>query len=121
MPDHLPSELPAAARVQVSLHELARLLREAQHLEPEAQQALADLVDELGKALDPATAPSAEMAHLADSAAGLAQALHQRHDTSVLVAARDRLEAAALRAEADAPVTAGVVRRLLDTLANLGI
>jgi hypothetical protein len=121
MLEHPSSELPTAARVQASLHELARLLREAHHLEPEAQQALADLVDELGKALDPADVPSAEMAHVADTAAQLAHALHQRQDTSVLLAARDRLEAAALRAEAEAPVTAGIVRRLLDTLANLGI
>ena len=65
-----------------------------------------------------AEVPAPELTHVADSAAQLAQALHQRHDTRRL---RERLEEVALRAEAEAPVTAGIVRRLLDTLGNLGI
>ncbi len=118
MPEQPSSPPPAATNIQAGLHELARLLRTAHHLEPEAQQALADLVDELSGVLTQTEVPAPEMAHLAESTTQLAQALHQRHDTRRL---RERLEEVALRAEAEAPVTAGIVRRLLDTLGNLGI
>ena len=118
MPEQPSSPPPTAARVQAGLQELAQRLRQADHLEPEAQQALASLVEELSQTLTRPEVPSAEMAHLAASAAQLAQALQQRHDTRRL---RERLEEVALRAETEAPVTAGIVRRLLDTLANLGI
>lgn len=99
------------------LRELAGLLRAADHLSPEAQQALADLVEELSGAL-PGTAASAQ---LAESAAHLAAALHEQKDPGLLERARQRLEEAALRAETEAPVATGVVRRLIDALANLGI
>ena len=109
------------AQVQANLHELAEVLREAHHLEPEAQEALANLVDELGKALTPAALASSETAHLASTAAGLARTLHQEASPSLLSAAKRRLEQAALRAEAQAPVATGIARRLLDALADLGI
>ena len=118
MPEQPSSELPVRPRIQATLHDLAQLLREAHHLEPEAQQALADLVEEMSQSLTQAEAPPAEMTHLAESVRQLTQALQQRHDTRRL---RERLEAVALRAEAEAPMTAGIVRRLLDTLGNLGI
>ena len=121
MPEQTPSESQAGAQVQAQLHELAQVLREAQHLEPEAQEALADLVDELSKALTPATIARDETAHLANSAASLARALHQEENPTLLSAAKRRLEQAALRAEAQAPVATGIARRLLDTLADLGI
>ncbi len=121
MPEQPPTSPQVVAQVQASLHELARVLREAHHLEPQAQEALADLVEELSKALDPATSPSPETAHLAESAAQLAQALQQRHNRSLLAAARDRLAKAALRVESEAPMTTAIVGRLLDTLADLGI
>ena len=44
--------------------------------------------------------------------AGIGEALYQY---------RDRLREAAVRAEVQAPVATGIVRRLIDTLANLGI
>jgi hypothetical protein len=121
MPEEPPSEPQTRAQVQASLHELAQVLREAHHLEPEAQAALADLVDELGKALTPEAIASSETAHLASSAASLGRALHPEQNPGLLSAAKQRLEQATLRAEAEAPVAAGVARRLLDTLANLGI
>lgn len=117
MPEQPP---PSAAQVQTNLHDLARLLRQAHHLDPAVQQALAELVDELGRALDPGVS-SAEITHLAASAAQLAHALHQRHDSGLLTAAKERLESAARRAEAKAPLATGIARRLIDTLANLGI
>ncbi len=121
MPEQPPPDVPAPAEVQTTLHTIARLLRENPHLGPEEQRALADLVDELGHALHPATVPSEEMAHLAESTTHLVQALHQGHGAGLLSSARNRLEQAIIRAEAQAPVAAGVARRLLDTLANLGI
>jgi hypothetical protein len=75
-----------AAQQPVDLQELAQRLRAADHLGPEAQQAIADLVD-----------------------AGL------------LAAARHRFEAAVTRAELEAPMATGIARRLIETLANLGI
>ena len=64
---------------------------------------------------------AAEAAHLSESTARLIEGLHGRHDEGVLAAARDRLEGAVVGAEARAPVVAGVARRLLEALANLGI
>ena len=51
MPEQPPNQLPTGEQVQAHLHELAEVLREAHHLEPEAQEALADLVEELVKRL----------------------------------------------------------------------
>lgn len=110
-----------AAQIRTKLHEVAQLIRETRHLEPQGQRALADLVEELSKALELATIPSAETAHLADSVGHLAQALQVRHETGLLAAARERLEQAAVRAEAQAPLATGLARRLLEALANLGI
>ncbi len=121
MPERPAREPQSGSQVQAKLHELAEVLREADHLEPEAQNALADLVDELSKALTPAAIASSETAHLANSAANLAQVLHQERNPTLLSAAKQRLEQAALRAEAKAPVATGIARRLLDVLADLGI
>ena|SRR5947209_5448925 len=121
MPDQPPPSPPSAAAVQARLQELARLLRTADHLDPDAQQALADLVDELGEDLNPSALPSGETAHLLDSVAQLAQAIHQQEDRGVLAAATEQLRRAAVRLDAEAPLTAGVLRRLIDALANLGI
>jgi hypothetical protein len=116
-----PSSSPdAAARIRANLRESARLLREAHHIEPDAQRTLADLVEELSEALDPACAPSTHEAHLAESSTHLVRALHQRHE-GLIASARQRLAAAAARAEADAPVATGIARRLINALSDLGI
>jgi hypothetical protein len=107
--------------VQHRLQDLARRLREADHLDPEAQQLLADLVAELSETLRPEQLSSGETAHLADSAAQLARAIEQGRDLNVLRAAKNRLEAAVISAEARAPLVVGVVRRLIDALASIGI
>ena len=111
----------AHPEVEASLHAVSQLLREAHHLSPEAQQTLAELVDELGRALGSGTAAPEELAHLRASATRLIEAVRQRHDEGKMAAARDRLEEAVIGLEARAPVAAGVARRLLDALANLGI
>src|SRR5262252_2895619 len=91
----------------VNLHELAQKLREADHLGPEAQVAIADLLDELAKALPPAGAAPVEAAHLGESASHLAEALRQRHEAGALSAALERFKTAVARAEAKAPLASG--------------
>jgi ABC-type transporter Mla subunit MlaD len=108
-------------QIQASLHDLAEVLREPHRLDPEAQKAMANLVDELGRMLTTTNLPSPQTAQLAESAAQLAKGLHRQEHSSILAAAKKRLEEAALRAETEAPVATGIVGRLLDTLANLGI
>jgi predicted nuclease with TOPRIM domain len=121
MPEQPQPNPPSRAEVEASLRAVSRLLREAHHLGPEAQETLAELVDELGRALGAGTVSAEELAHLRESTAQLAEALHRRHDEGVVAAARDRLEEAVIGVESRAPVVAGVVRRLLDALSNLGI
>ena len=105
----------------VNLHELAQKLREADHLGPEAQEAVADLLDELARALPPAGVAAADAAHLAESATHLADALHEKHEARALAAALERFKKSVARAEAKAPMATGIARRLIETLANLGI
>ena len=62
-------EQPPVSAVEPGLHELARLLRQADHLNPEDQAALSDLIDELARALPVGAASSAETTHLARTAA----------------------------------------------------
>jgi hypothetical protein len=112
---------PTTAGVQGSLHTIAEILRDPRPLSHAVREVLADLVDELGRVLATTAVPPAEVAHLAESTAQLARAVHRRESPSLLAAARNRLEAAILAAEANTPLTAGLARRLLDTLANIGI
>lgn len=119
MSENDPTPPPSEA-IKASLLECAELLRRTDHLEPSAQRALADLIVELVGALDPAVS-SQTTAHLAETSADLARALHERHDVGLIAAARARLEAAAARAEAEAPVATGLARRLIDALAGIGV
>jgi hypothetical protein len=121
MAEQPPANLPTTAAIQSSLHELAQVLRRADHLEPEAQQAVADLMDALGRALGTETAPPAELGPVATEAAQLARALQHRHNPTLLTAAKERLQKAALRAETAVPAVTAIVQRLLETLADFGI
>jgi hypothetical protein len=120
MPEQQPSEPPDRLALRSNLQELAQLLRETPHLEPDAQQELADLVAELSQALA-GNLTSAEAQHLGQNAVHMIKALHEQRDQDYLSAARDRLRDAAVRAEVKAPVATGIVRRLIDALTNLGI
>jgi hypothetical protein len=102
------------------IEELARRLREAEHLEPEARAQVADLLGNLAAELDQ-TEPSAHKAQLAESAAQLVRAVKDQHEPGLIEAARERLEAAVARAEANAPVATDLVIQLIDLLASLGI
>jgi hypothetical protein len=100
----------------------AARLQGLDHLEPDDQVALANLIGELADLLDPhAATDQAEHKHLAEQSAVLIQAIGTKQDTGLIAAARDRLEEAAARAEAAAPVATGVVRQLIDALAGIGI
>jgi hypothetical protein len=121
MPEQLPSGSSVPAPVAASLHAVAEVLRDPHPLTAEAREALAALVDELGNLLAAPEAPPEAVRHLADSTAHLVQAVHRRADEGLLASARDRLEQAILGAEAQAPLAAGVARRVLDALASIGI
>jgi hypothetical protein len=120
MPDSNPTSDHLHA-VSAQLHVVAVLLRDAHHLGPEAQEALAEVVEELSQALGHAQLSPAEAAHLADSASHLAKALRNQHDPGLLAAARDRLLEAAVAAEARAPGAAKLIRGMVDTLSGIGI
>jgi hypothetical protein len=119
--DNPSSNLLSVMDVQGRLHEVARLLRESGSLDAASQRALAELVDELSRSLQAGNVPPTEVAHLADSTAHLAEALHHQHDTGIVGKARERLEGAVVQAEAHAPLAVGLARRVLDALANIGI
>jgi hypothetical protein len=120
--DNQPPVQPANANaVQANLKQLAQLLRQADHLEPEAKDALANLVDQLSQVLDPAALPSEATTQLAANTANLVQNLQPEQNVSLIEAARRRVQDAVYRAETEAPVAADIAQRLLDAIANLGI
>src|SRR5262245_52500872 len=121
MSDTPDSNPPSVSDVQGRLREVAQLLRQSSSLDTASQRALAELVDELSRSLQSGNVPPAEVAHLADSTAHLAESLHHQHDTGLLGKARERLEGAVAQAEARVPVAVGLARRVLDALANIGI
>ncbi len=109
-----------AEAIRERLLECARILRSTRHIEPEAQQALSELMTELAGCVDlsAATVPATQ---LAETSSHLVQALHEQQDEGLIAGARHRFEEVAARAEAEAPVTTGVLRRLIDALAGIGI
>jgi hypothetical protein len=120
MPDEPSKREQPAPPAASEIIELARRLREAEHLEPEARAQAADLLGGLAAEMDQ-TAPSAHNVHLAKSAAQLVQAVKDQHAPGLIEAARDRVEEAVAAAEAKAPVATDLVLRLIDVLAGLGI
>lgn len=121
MSDSTDPHASSAAQFRTHLHTIARLLREVPHLDPDAQRLLAELVAELSEAMDAETVPAADLAHLADTAAQLVQAAHRGEEPGLLGKAQEKLEGAAAAVEADAPMIAGLTRRLIEALSNLGI
>ena len=107
--------------LQADLHDVADLLREAHYLDPQARRALAELVEELRKSLGREDLPAAETDHLVEMAVHLREALHQMHDLGVIGRVQDGFQRALTNAESSAPLAMGLARRLLDTLANIGI
>jgi hypothetical protein len=115
------TDQPSLAEVRTLLHTIADLLRHARHLGPETQALLADLIDELGIALEAPEVPNAEIAKLTECAAQLVQAVKEKDKPGVLAAAEDRLERAVVAVETGAPGLANLTRRLAEMLSDLGI
>jgi hypothetical protein len=100
--------------------ELARHLREAEHLEPEAREKAADLLGAMAEALEE-PAPSAHTERLAESTAELVRAVKDRHEPGLIEKARERLMDAVARAESKAPLATDIALQLIDVLAGIGI
>jgi hypothetical protein len=111
----------ASQSLMTRLREVANLLRKSDKVNPETQRAVADLVEELSKNLALERVPSAELTHLAENTAHLAESLVHRHDAGVLGKIREGLDHAAANAEAHAPGAVDLARRFIETLANIGI
>jgi len=120
MPEPAQPHATPPSVVPDRLREVARLLRGADHLEPETQKSLADLADELANALSAGGVPSQEEAQLGQLASQLIQALH-RKEAAPIAATRHRLQDAIYAAEARAPFAAGLARQILEAIANIGI
>src|SRR5436190_21671732 len=103
MAEQVPTPPPDITKVQAELQEVAKLMRTARHLDPSIKRRLADLLEELGKAINAADSPSPEMLHVAQSAAQLAQNLQQQEGKGMLAAARDQLQQTIAHAEVEAP------------------
>lgn len=116
-----PLVVPAdSVQVQRELQEVAGLLRQSRHLAPSVQQEVANLLEELSRAVGTMAVPSAEMLHVARNAALLAQHLHEP-EPGRLESLYGRMDEALLRAEAKAPLVVGIARRLIDAAADIGI
>src|SRR5262245_13220335 len=90
-----------ADKVQAELREIAALLRQASHLDPATQKNLADVVEELSRAIKPDALPSAETIHLAQTLAQLARSLHAKEERSRLTSVAVRLRAAVAKVEVE--------------------
>src|SRR5262249_51799617 len=112
---------PDAAAIQTRLHEVARLLRAGVHLDAAVQQEVADLLDELSKAIQPAGSPSAETLHVAQTATHLVQQLQRPQEIGLIELTKKRLHHAVAGEETKAPQVAKLAGRILDALANIGI
>ncbi len=121
MPDTPQSQPPSVPELQTKLRDIAASLRHSTSLDAAAQHALSELMQELGRALAVAPLLPDEVAHLADTTANLAEALHHERDRGVIGKAVDRFEGALVNAETHAPNLVGVARRFLDALSDWGI
>jgi hypothetical protein len=120
MPGQPPQGDEPEPPVANDIEELARRLREAEHLHPEAREEVADLLGNLAAEMEQPGA-SAETKHLARSTVQLVQAVNDQHEAGLIEAARGRLEEAVATAEVNAPVATEIVLQLIDLLASLGI
>ena len=118
----MSQEFPVAQQeVHAHLEAISALLRGPHRLDAATQAALADLVDELDKALKLGKIPNEEAARLAATASHFAEAVHGEEEVGVRSTARDRLLEAAAAVETKAPMIAGLARRVMDALSNVGI
>jgi rubrerythrin len=119
--EETPSVPQTGVPIPTELKQLAALLRQAAHLEPETQKSLASLLEELGVELGSTVSTSANQSNLTTAISEVARSLHEQHPSGLVEAARDRLKNAAAVAESEAPVATGVVYRFIEVLSDLGI
>jgi hypothetical protein len=119
----MPGEPPptTGGDLRARLERASKLLGTTTHLDPQTRMALAQLLSELSQQVSKAAIDPQAKEHLDASAGHLLEALSRPHDKGILAAARERLDQAAMAMETQAPLAAGIARRLLDALANLGI
>ncbi len=115
-----PSDKPGDPAVRDRLDELAEVLEQTAHLDPDVRDRLLDLLDELDEELDANLLTPAAQTELSATLAELSRALRQE-EAAPVEKARGRLARIVTQAEADAPVLTGFLERLLDTLSNIGI
>jgi hypothetical protein len=115
----MPEPQQPPSDVSARLREVARLVREADHLDPEAQQSLADLAEQMADSLSRPHAPTAHEVELGQLAGELIAALQREEKAPA--ATRHRFQEAIVAAETRAPLAAETARELLDVIANLGI
>lgn len=111
---------PAGYAVQDQLRTIARLLREVHPLSADFQLLLAGLLDELAEALSDGAAPE-RLAHLTETTAHLATAVHEEKERHRLPHLVGRFERAVIGVESNHPTLAGLGHRLIEALSNLGI
>lgn len=115
------SPSPGSTVVQSQLQAVAQALHNAQSLDSETRQALADFIEELSRTLEAAPAPSRDLSHLTECTTHLLQAAHQAESPGIPAAVRGRFEAAVLGVQTQFPNVAALARSLVDALANIGI
>lgn len=115
------AEMTYEDQTHANLRQLAASLREASHLTPEAQTALASLLDEIGRELSTTGLSCEKTACLAEAVSDVARALDEQHSVECFDSARGRLREAAMTAETEAPVATSLAYRFMDTLASIGI
>ncbi|HEX3315048.1 MAG TPA: DUF4404 family protein [Gemmataceae bacterium] len=109
------------SELRARLRDAAKTLRSAPKLDDESRGAVAELLAELGDALQTSTLPAGEVAHLSECTTHLAESLRNDRDRGILQGARDRFEKAFETVESRAPVAVGIARQFVEILANLGI
>ena len=121
MPQEFPAPSSPSQDIHAYLHAISSFLRRPHRLDAVAQDALADLVDELDNAIRSGKIPNDEATKLAATLSHFADAIQREEEPGVLKAARERLMEATVVAENHAPMVAGLARRFMDALANIGI
>lgn len=121
MSDELSAQSPEIESTQTRLKQLATLLRNADHLDPQAQKSLATLLEQLVGELDAAGVAPSKTAHLAETISEVARSLHDGESGAVSDTDRERLRQAAVAAELEAPASANLVYRFIDVLSSIGI
>lgn len=121
MPDPSFSQSNTPEEALAKLYATAQALSTTKDLSPIAQKTLANLLDELGKAVASGKVSGEVVDHLAESVGQLNQALANQENPEHSKKARESLEESIFRAEAKHPYLAGMIQQLLNILADLGI